>query len=40
MWSSEHAVGWLIRMLSHHDRHHANAIKEARTRGAAEGAHP
>ncbi|MEO5618865.1 MAG: DinB family protein [Candidatus Eisenbacteria bacterium] len=32
MWSGEHAVGWLIRMLSHHDRHHAAVIKEARTR--------
>ena len=32
MWSGEHALGWLIRLLSHHDRHHAAAIKEARIR--------
>jgi hypothetical protein len=30
MWSSDHALGWLIRILSHHDRHHAAAIKDAR----------
>ena len=36
MWSSEHAVGWLVRMLSHHDRHHAGTIKEARSRRVAE----
>jgi hypothetical protein len=30
IWSSEHALGWLIRILAHHDRHHAAAIKNAR----------
>jgi hypothetical protein len=29
-WSSEHALGWLVRLLAHHDRHHAAKIKEAR----------
>jgi DinB superfamily len=37
MWSSEHALGWLIRILSHHDRHHAAVIKQARSRGASSG---
>jgi len=32
MWSAEHALGWLIRILAHHDRHHAAVIKDARTR--------
>jgi len=31
MWSGEHALGWLIRVLSNHDRHHAAVIKDART---------
>jgi len=35
MWSSEHALGWLIRILSHHDRHHAAVIKNARSRAPA-----
>jgi len=33
MWSSDHALGWLIRILSHHDRHHAAVLKDARSRG-------
>ena len=37
IWSGEHALGWLIRILSHHDRHHAAAIKEARTRTGTPG---
>ncbi len=35
MWSSEHALGWLIRILSHHDRHHAAVLKDARSRAPA-----
>ena len=35
MWSGEHALGWLIRILSHHDRHHAAVIKDARTRSGS-----
>jgi hypothetical protein len=35
MWSSEGALGWLIRILSHHDRHHAAVIKNARSRPSA-----
>ncbi len=34
MWSAEHALGWLIRILSNHDRHHAAVLKAARTRTA------
>jgi hypothetical protein len=37
MWSAEHALGWLIRILSHHDRHHAAVIKDARTRTGSRG---
>lgn len=32
MWSIEHALGWLIRVFTSHDRHHAAALKEARIR--------
>ena len=35
MWSSEHALGRLIRILSHHDRHHAAVLKDARSRAPA-----
>lgn len=31
MWAGEHALGWLIRILAHHDRHHAAKLKEARS---------
>ena len=31
MWSKEHPVGKLARILTHHDRHHADQLKAART---------
>jgi hypothetical protein len=37
MWSADHALGWLVRLLAHHDRHHAARLKEARS-GPAAGA--
>jgi hypothetical protein len=30
MWTTEHPLGWLIRILSKHDRHHAGRLKDAR----------
>ena len=32
MWSREHAVGWIVLTLTAHDRHHAEALREARAR--------
>ena len=40
MWSSEHALGRLIRILSHHDRHHAAVLKDARSRAPANATEP
>jgi len=34
MWTSEHPLGWLVRILSKHDRHHAGRLKEARSTAA------
>lgn len=31
VWSKEHPVGKLARILTHHDRHHADKLKAART---------
>ena len=31
MWTKEHPVGKLARILTHHDRHHADKIKTARS---------
>jgi len=31
IWTPEHPVGKLARILTHHDRHHAEKIKAART---------
>jgi hypothetical protein len=30
MWVKPHAVGWLVRLLTDHDRHHADVLKAAR----------
>jgi hypothetical protein len=32
MWSRDHAVGWIVLTLTAHDRHHAEALREARAR--------
>jgi hypothetical protein len=34
MWTSEHPLGWLMRILAKHDRHHAARLKESRTTAA------
>ena len=34
MWTSEHPLGWLMRILAKHDRHHAARLKESRTAAA------
>jgi len=33
IWTSEHPLGWLVRILSKHDRHHAGRLKQARAGG-------
>jgi hypothetical protein len=32
MWTREHPIGKICAILIHHDRHHADVLKEARTR--------
>ena len=34
-WSPEHPFGWMLHALPPHDRHHADAIKRARSGGGA-----
>lgn len=37
MWSREHAVGWIVALLTDHDRHHAEGLRAAREKRDAAG---